>query len=180
MKRRAQTIGLFGALGVCTCIIACIFRPKKDKTLSPSYFTPALLTSIQTCGPDTKLLTLTVPSQYIPRPFLSKPIWSVFIKDDDIQVERPYTPLRGIDDNGRMMFWIKKYSKGEVGRWLHSKNVGDTIELRGPSQTWNWQDDMWDEVIMVCPVIIFVLLNFLNLLPEDIRRNRHHTVLSTL
>jgi len=73
----------------------------------------------------------------------------VFIKDDDIQVERPYTPLEGVDEDGRMLFWIKQYEKGEVGRWLHSKKVGDTIEIRGPLKTWAWQDDTWDDVVMV-------------------------------
>jgi len=78
------------------------------------------------------------------------PIWSVYIKDDDIQVERPYTPLEGLDEDGCMKFWVKKYEKGEVGRWLHSKNVGDTIEIRAPLKTWNWKDDPWDDVVMVC------------------------------
>jgi len=77
------------------------------------------------------------------------PIWSVYIKDDDIQVERPYTPLEGIDEEGRMLFWVKKYEKGEVGRWLHSKKVGDMIEIRGPLKTWIWQDYAWDEVFMI-------------------------------
>jgi cytochrome-b5 reductase len=135
--------------------VAWVLLPSQSRSrqLSASHFIPAVLTSADPSGPDTKLLTLTVPPKYLPdaRPFAFKSIWSVFIKDDDIQVERPYTPLEGIDDEGRMMFWIKKYDRGEVGRWLHSKKVGDTIELRGPSQTWQWKDDVWDEVIMVCP-----------------------------
>lgn len=77
------------------------------------------------------------------------PVWSVFIKDDDIQVERAYTPLNGVDRDGNMLFWIKKYPKGEVGRWLHSKAEGDTIEVRGPLRTWPWKEDTWDEVVMV-------------------------------
>ncbi|CAL1700905.1 unnamed protein product [Somion occarium] len=48
-----------------------------------------------------------------------------------------------------MKFWIKKYPKGEVGKWLHSKKVGDTIEIRGPLMTWPWQDDIWDEIVMI-------------------------------
>ncbi|KAN0097677.1 hypothetical protein V8E55_002123 [Tylopilus felleus] len=50
-----------------------------------------------------------------------------------------------------MKFWIKNYERGEVGRWLHSRQVGDSIEVRGPVQTWSrsWQNGCWDEVIMV-------------------------------
>ena len=79
------------------------------------------------------------------------PVWSIFIKDDDIQVERPYTPLEGIDEDGKMSFWIKKYEKGEVARWLHTKRPGDHVEIRGPVQTWlwQWQEELWDEIIMV-------------------------------
>jgi len=121
--------------------------------LSPSHFTPATIISSESCGPGTKLLQLVVPPNLLPHDALNPsfhPIWSVYIKDDDIQVERPYTPLQGIDNQGRMLFWIKKYPKGEVGRWLHSKAVADQIELRGPLKTWSWKEDEWDEIVMVC------------------------------
>ncbi|KAG6911207.1 hypothetical protein DXG01_003074 [Tephrocybe rancida] len=124
--------------------------------LSATHFTPTRVTSNVVSGPDTKLLEVTVPPELLPRddaagspesPFA--PIWSVYIKDDDIQVERPYTPLEGIDKDGRMLFWIKKYPKGEVGRWLHSKTPGENIELRGPLKTWHWKEDEWDEIVMI-------------------------------
>ncbi|EAU84518.2 NADH-cytochrome b5 reductase [Coprinopsis cinerea okayama7 len=121
--------------------------------LSPRYFTPATVVSNLDSGPDTKLLRLALPPQVAAfaaqDPSSFKAVWSVFIKDDDIQVERPYTPLEGIDENGEMVFWIKKYPRGEVGRWLHTKAAGDVIELRGPLTTWPWKDDTWDEVVMI-------------------------------
>ncbi|KAG6854834.1 hypothetical protein C0991_012024 [Blastosporella zonata] len=123
--------------------------------LSPRNFTPTKVISNEISGPDTKLLELVVPPELLPAPDSSEspfaPIWSVYIKDDDIQVERPYTPLEGVDEDGRMLFWIKKYPKGEVGRWLHSKTPGESIELRGPLKTWQWKEDEWDEVVMVRP-----------------------------
>ncbi|KAJ4472219.1 ferredoxin reductase-like protein [Lentinula aciculospora] len=124
----------------------------KHEKLSPSHFTSCTITSSEPCGPDARLVTLTVPLKFLPgsneKRFSS--IWSVFVKDDDIQVERPYTPLEGVDAEGRMRFWIKRYQHGEVGRWLHSKKVGDEVEIRGPLQTWLWKDDnVWDEVVMI-------------------------------
>lgn len=96
-------------------------------------------------------MTLALPPKS--RPSLEdgalQSIWSIYIKDDDIQVERPFTPLEGIDNQGQMRFWIKKYENGEVGRWLHSKKAGETIEIRGPLKTWPWRADEWDEIIMV-------------------------------
>ncbi|KAH7930035.1 riboflavin synthase domain-like protein [Leucogyrophana mollusca] len=122
-----------------------------SKPLSPTHFTPAKLVSSEISSIDTKILTLAVPPELLPMhdPESLASIWSIYIKDDDIQVERPYTPLEGVDEKGHMKFWVKKYEKGEVGRWLHSKTVGDDIEVRGPMQTWRWKEDVWDEVIMI-------------------------------
>ncbi|KAE9406048.1 ferredoxin reductase-like protein [Gymnopus androsaceus JB14] len=105
----------------------------KYEKLSPSHFTPCTITASEPNGPNSRLITISIPPKY-----------------SDIQVERPYTPLEGIDAQGQMRFWIKKYPGGEVGRWLHSKKVGDEIEIRGPLQTWFWKDDdAWDEVVMI-------------------------------
>lgn len=123
-----------------------------NQKLSPSYFTPVTVVGSEPClDKVTRLVTLQVPPALLPPSDDASisPIWSVFIKDDDIQVERPYTPLEGVDEEGRMKFWIKQYPKGEVGRWIHSRNLGDKIEIRGPMRTWDWKDDHWDEVIMV-------------------------------
>lgn len=157
--RRALTLSV--ALGSLAGASLYLFYPDTSRSaptltqipLSSSHFTPATIVSSEICGPDTKLLQLVVPPSLLPPYDASNssflPIWSVFIKDDDIQVERPYTPLQGIDEQGRMLFWIKKYPNGEVGRWLHSKSVGDQVELRGPLATWPWKEDEWDEIFMV-------------------------------
>lgn len=146
---------LFAALGVGVAAYFLLTSEAPachEQPLAPNHFTPATIVSSEPSGPDTKLLTLAIPPRLLPAHELTfAPIWSVFIKDDDIQVERPYTPLNGIDSKDQMLFWIKKYPNGEVGRWLHSKNVGDTIELRGPIKTWPWKEGVWDEVVMVRP-----------------------------
>lgn len=150
---------VFGVIG-STAVATYFFWPDSSRSaptysnalLSPSHFTPVKVTASEQCdNPDTRLITLTVPPQSLPPNTGStfSPIWSVYVKDDDIQVERPYTPLTGIDKEGRMQFWIKKYPKGEVGRWLHSRQVGDHIEVRGPLKTMPWEDRHWDEVVMV-------------------------------
>ena len=117
--------------------------------LSPTHFTTVTLTASTSCTPYTKLLTLKLPSHLIPDASVRMPIFSVYVKDSDIQVERPYTPLEGIDAQGQMQFWVKRYQGGEVGRWLHERKVGEQIEVRGPVPTWTWQDGDWDEIVMV-------------------------------
>lgn len=150
-QRHKVSIGIAFAAGAAVYF----FLPDSSRAsprkipLSPSHFTPATVLSNESSGTDSKLLELAISTDLLPPRDTFASIWSVFIKDDDIQVERPYTPLEGVDDNGRMRFWIKKYEKGEVGRWLHSKSPGDHIELRGPLQTWPWKEDTWDEVVMI-------------------------------
>ncbi|KAF8525379.1 hypothetical protein JB92DRAFT_2702378 [Gautieria morchelliformis] len=117
--------------------------------LAPTHFTPVTLTASISCTPYTKLLTFKLPSHLIPDASTRMPIFSVYVKDSDIQVERPYTPLEGIDAQGQMHFWVKRYQGGEVGRWLHERKVGDEIEIRGPIPNWKWQDGEWDEIVMV-------------------------------
>ncbi|EED84689.1 predicted protein [Postia placenta Mad-698-R] len=158
-SKRPSSI-VYGALATTGLATAYFFWPDASRAaptydsaiLSPAHFTPTTLVASEACpDTETRLLTLKLPPQSIPsrEENIFAPIWSIFIKDDDIQVERPYTPLEGIDEEGRMKLWIKRYPKGEVGRWLHSKNVNDKIEIRGPVKTWPWQEGQWDEVIMI-------------------------------
>lgn len=120
-------------------------------TLIPAKWSPVSLVASEETSKDTRLLTLSVPRHLIPNTSTTRPIWSIYIKDDDIQVERPYTPLEGIDEDGNIKLWVRKYPKGEVGRWLHSKKPGEHIEIRGPLQTWLHErhPGEWDEIIMV-------------------------------
>lgn len=167
------TLGVAGGVGIISAYFlwpdASRSAPTyKDATLSPSYFTPAQVLASEPCShPDYRLITLGIPKQLVPslEQTALSPIWSIFIKDDDIQVERPYTPLTGIDEEGRMKFWIKKYPKGEVGRWIHSKHVGDSVEIRGPLKTWPWKDGIWDEVVMVNNILVASLRRLTYLFP---------------
>lgn len=157
----------------------------QDAPLSPTHFTPATLLSSETCNHDTKLMRLNIPRHLIPVDGSlhgCRPIWSIFVKDDDIQVERPYTPLEGIDGEGNMLLWVKAYPKGEVGRWLHSKKPNEQIEIRGPLQTWLWNENEWDEVVMVCGVIrcITICRVDFKIIYIDLWRDWNHTLLSAL
>jgi cytochrome-b5 reductase len=148
---------------------------KVGEPLSPSWFIPVKITSCTDTTHDTKLLTLTVPPHLRPpvdSPALT-PIWSIYVKDDELQIERPYTPLEGIDPQGRMAFWIKRYQNGEVGRWLHSKKVGDSVEIRGPVRTWEWRDGVWDEVVLVSK-LLFNSGGYFLTGRQDIRRHGHN------
>lgn len=157
LRRTGRAVLYASGLGfVCTSLYYVLVNgPSRSaptsstSPLSPGHFTPVTLTASTSCTPYTKLLTFKLPPHLVPDASTRMPIFSVYVKDSDIQIERPYTPLEGIDAQGRMHFWVKRYQGGEVGRWLHERKVGDQIEVRGPIPNWKWQDGEWDEIVMV-------------------------------
>ncbi|KAG8927723.1 hypothetical protein FRC02_007837 [Tulasnella sp. 418] len=122
--------------------------------LAYSHFTPTLVTRVEDSGEPTKLITLKVPVNLVPQTG-TDPVYTIYVKDSDIQVERPYTPLKGIEEDGEMTFWIKRYERGEVGRWMNRRKVGDVVEVRGPVRTFDWslEENKWDEVVLVSSVV---------------------------
>jgi cytochrome-b5 reductase len=123
----------------------------KPLLLEPSRFTPTKLSSSEICrDTDYKSIELQLPDMAHPTS-VPKPIWSVYVKDHDIQIERPFTPINPLDETGRLKFWVKRYEHGEMGRWLCAQPVGQSIEIRGPIQTLDWPQEQgkWDHVLMV-------------------------------
>lgn len=153
------TICTFG--GVAGLTAAYLFWPTTyrgaptvaSRPLSSRHFTPLTVTVSEDVGPHLKLITLHVPPESRPDPTEDPramlPIWSLFVKDDDLQVERPYTPLEGIDAEGNVKLWVKRYPRSEVARWLHMKRPGDTVEVRGPLRTLQLHEEEQDEIVMV-------------------------------
>lgn len=174
-RLRLSTLALLTTTGVL--VSSYFLWPSKyrgsptfgHKPLSPGYFIPVTISENSQAGPDLAVLTLSIPPESRPSDENNSslgPIWSIFIKDDDIQVERPYTPLFGIDENGIIKLWVKRYQRGEVGRWLHSKQAGDTIEIRGPLKTFPFQEGKWDEVVMVCLPLLSTRFYFPEFYPK--------------
>jgi len=82
----------------------------------------------------------------------SNKIWSLEVKQPEIMIVRNYTPLplkltvnkadeyrlqimdiANDDTNeGKLLFYVKNYDNGEVGRWMRNLDVGSRIDLRGP------------------------------------------------
>lgn len=155
LQGRVRTAWIAGSLGLATAFALWLYTEQSNKPilhqLSPTYFIPASLLSSEDVSKNSKLLKLRLPPNAVESGTRLQPIWSIYVKDSDIQVERPYTPLEGISNTAEMSFWVKKYPHGEVGRWLNSRIPAAVIEVRGPVVTWDWQDERWDNVIMVDP-----------------------------
>jgi hypothetical protein len=143
-------VGVGVGLGVTTLIGI----QRRDPTLAPNRWSQATVVSsvASNSDPSSHLVELQLSSDARPAS-LPGPVWSLYVKDDDIQIERPFTPLDGIQKNGRVTLWVKRYPESEVSNWLCAKSPGSVVELRGPVQTIAWDDerDKWDEVVMASP-----------------------------
>ncbi|KAI9138842.1 hypothetical protein BKA69DRAFT_1089583 [Paraphysoderma sedebokerense] len=119
-------------------------------TLTPYKFVPWTVTAVELVSKDTKFIRLTSPSNRIKLEDDSelKIPFHVHIKNDTMQVVRPYTPIRTDAGNGVMEFIVKRYPDGETSKWMHRLKVGDKIEIRGPLTTWPF-DDKFKQIGMI-------------------------------
>lgn len=141
-----------------------------DHALEPDKFTTFKITYKENVGKDLQLIELSPRNYEQYRKIIKskesmwngKNLWSVDVRQPEIQVVRKYTPLpmyfmqgglnynentneqneqrppallRSLgtnEDEGRMVLLVKKYDDGEVSRWLHKLPVGSLIDIRGP------------------------------------------------
>lgn len=69
-------------------------------------------------------------------------LWSVEVRQPQLQVAREYTPLPPLspsegaesddDDDGSLRFLVRRLAGGEVSSYLAGLRVGDDVDLRGP------------------------------------------------
>jgi cytochrome-b5 reductase len=130
---------------------------ERPPDLNLSTFTQAVVHSITHDPPelgskaDHMVVRMAIPQQLLPKDgsHLARAIHHIYVRDDDMQVERPYTPLSGIQADGKMVFWVKKYPGGEVSNWISRRKRNENVGIRGPVLQWDWRSGPWDEIIMV-------------------------------
>ena len=120
------------------------YWPNRDGQigLRPSTFTPLTLVSKEPVSSTSSIFTFRhEPSASIPWPH--GVIWSVQIKQPQLQIGRSYTPLpprttnelsEREDENSlkEIRLLIRREPFGEVSSYLHRLPVGTPVELRGP------------------------------------------------
>lgn len=123
--------------------------------LNKERFTPCLVLSSEPVSPTAFILTVRTPPT---TPTSSKDtptnhdivhnawrhgLWSVEIKQPQLQIARNYTPLPPSsstqaqppsqhDGAAELRFLIRRYDSGETSTYLSRLRAGDTVELRGP------------------------------------------------
>lgn len=127
--------------------------------ISTESWTPVLLTKITPVSRHTSLFEFELPAP------TTIPITSaIYVKDDEIQAMRAYTPIHTVPDwhvqqegeegdrVSSVQLLIKRYSEGQVSRFMHSAQPGQKIEMRGPVLIWpgSRQDlEKYDHIGMV-------------------------------
>ncbi|XP_014558075.1 hypothetical protein COCVIDRAFT_95509 [Bipolaris victoriae FI3] len=146
LKRRAGPLIVLGssALGGAAYRLA---KPAdaSDATLNPHTFTPYTLVSKEPVSSTSAIFTLRnsngVSDAESLKEVSKRSVWSVQIKQPQLQIARAYTPLprttdstkTGDDDLGGMRLLIRQETGGEVSTYLHRLPEQSTIELRGPN-----------------------------------------------
>ncbi|KAK3327889.1 hypothetical protein B0T19DRAFT_423070 [Cercophora scortea] len=136
----------------------CTINPLQNylvgRPLNPTTFVPFTITAREQVSPTSFILTVRplhardAPFFFLPDLHANKPIltrawehglWSVEIKQPQLQVARDYTPLPPLHneaqndlETGVLRFLVRKLDGGEVSTYLSRLSVGDKIELRGP------------------------------------------------
>ena len=119
--------------------------------LRPDAFTPFTLISREPISSTSTVFTLrpkaTGLNARIYEEAWIKGVWSVQVKQPQLQIARSYTPLPHVDTteiikHSDLKFLIRKDPKGEVSSYLHRLPIGAQIELRGPHLEYAIPDDV--------------------------------------
>ena len=128
-----------------------------EPNLNPQGFIPFTLVAKEPVSSTSSLFTLSprwaTRNAQIYHQAWKDGIWSVQVKQPQLQIARSYTPLlpflnceQSIDSDLR--FLIRRDPQGEVSGYLHELPVGAEIELRGPHLEYAIPNDV-DEVVFL-------------------------------
>jgi ferredoxin-NADP reductase len=144
-KRRAGPLIILGTSAAGGAAYR-FFTPSKssDASLNPHTFTPYTLVDKQPVSSTSAIFTLRnangVPDSQSVKEVEKRSVWSVQIKQPQLQIARAYTPLPHTADGKReenapqdMRLLIRQETGGEVSTYLHRLPEHSTIELRGPN-----------------------------------------------
>ncbi|KAI4693863.1 uncharacterized protein J4E84_002439 [Alternaria hordeiaustralica] len=147
LKRRAGPLIVLGtsAIGGAAYRFTKSADPS-DASLNPHTFTPYTLVDKQPVSSTSAIFTLRnsngVSDTESVKEVWKRSIWSVQIKQPQLQIARAYTPLpplppdvhkNGENEPEDMRLLIRQEQGGEVSTYLHRLPEQSTVELRGPN-----------------------------------------------
>ncbi len=112
------------------------------KTKTP---TPYELTAIHRDTHDTKTFCFALPDEATLDMLPGDHLY-VHATIDGKMVKRPYTPSSVPGTTGYFDLTIKRYESGVVSKYVHDREVGDTVLMSGPNTGGHWVDGMAKKV----------------------------------
>jgi len=68
--------------------------------------------------------------------------------DDNANITRVYNPL-SLPHDGTVTLLVKKYENAKMGAHLHELKPGDSIEMKGPNQQWEYVPHKYTDYVMI-------------------------------
>lgn len=148
-RRLYQLAGLALALHITYLLYNSLTSDSNNNhpraTLNKSLFTPCTVLANEPISPSAFLLTIQLPpgrnNDSIVAAAHAHGLWSVEVKQPQLQIARNYTPLPPPPADGdqqqqqqqlQLQFYVRRYTGGEVSSYLSRLAHGDQIEIRGP------------------------------------------------
>jgi len=68
---------------------------------------------------------------------------------DGVEKRKPYTPVSPVTQRGSFSLLVKTYEAGNVSKYLHSLQVGDEVQVRGPTGSFEYHANKWRTISMI-------------------------------
>lgn len=129
----------------------------ESKIFDPPRFTPFTIIKKEAVSPTSIILTLRPQrsplnenTADIYKEWWDHGVWSVEVKQPELQIARSYTPLPPSKphENSDLRLLIRKEHNGEVSGYLHRLTAGSKIELRGPHPGFDLPEDVAEVVFL--------------------------------
>jgi cytochrome-b5 reductase len=139
--------------GASASSVARVPSGSYDRAMSPEPVTriksktpmPYELTAIHHDTHDTKTFCFALPDEatldMLPGDYLY-----VHTMIDGKTVKRPYTPSSMPGATGYFDLTVKRYDTGTISKYLHDREIGDTVLMSGPNPGGHWVDGMAKQV----------------------------------
>ena len=109
---------------------------------------PYELTAIHQDTMDTKTFCFALPDNATLDMLLGDHLY-VHATLDEKAVKRPYTPSSMPGITGYFDLTVKRYERGTISKYLHDRQIGDSVMMSGPNPGGHWVNGMAKKVGLV-------------------------------
>jgi ferredoxin-NADP reductase len=159
-RPRAGGLIVLGSSALSGAVYRFLQPSTSDASLNPRSFTAYTLIKKQPVSSTSAIFTLQNrdggPDPVGLKEGWKNRVWSVQVKQPQLQIARAYTPLPPTseahtyddDEPEDLRFLIRQEEGGEVSTYLHRLPWESTIELRGPNTECELPDDIKDVIFL--------------------------------